>query len=113
MSSLVKNEESKVNIKNEHQMTFSLIRGWLKACFFSNSNTCINSILDTQHNGLWQIHAPLLQIKEKRRFESISFTAISRSVNGQAHNLAKESLHSVGLHIISYDFNVLSYRNHE
>lgn len=38
--------------------------------------------------------------------------AISRSINGQSHNLAKESPHSCR-DSIRYNFNVHTYPNHE
>lgn len=46
------------------------------------------------------------------RFEYIAFTIIRRSINGQAHSLAKESIHS-GRDFIRYDFNILAYLNHD
>lgn len=44
----------------EEKIDMALNKSKKKACFFSDTKTCIDSISDTQHNGPWQIHAPLL-----------------------------------------------------
>lgn len=97
----------------EEAIDLALNRGWQKICFLNGSKTYIDCVSDNQHNVPWQIYAPLIQIKEKgRSFKSISTMAISKSINGQAQNLAKESLCSCR-DFIHFNFNLNAYTNHK
>ena len=61
--------------------------------FFSDSKIAIDSITKSQYPSHWVIYTPLHKILEKKDvFTRVHFPLISRSINSEAHSLARAGL---------------------